>query len=181
MTRLPVAVYVWAGGPSALGHRACGGYSGSLYVKSETSEMDADQRLARLEAKDEIRELTARYCHAVVDGDAETIVRLFCTDGVFRSHTLAPQGHSELRDFYTGGVGGRTHKPFVQNHVIELASDDEAHGRCSVEIRVMQDGVAYTQAGHYLDRYRKENGRWRFAERHYHRYHNVPWTQGWLK
>ena len=140
-----------------------------------------EARLARLEAKDEIRELTARYCHAVVDGDANTIVSLFCDDGIFRSHTLAPQGHVALLEFYAGGVGGKTHKPFIQNHVIEFDDDSHAHGRCSVEIRVLQDGEAYTQAGHYFDKYQKVNGQWRFAERHYHRYHNVPWREGWRK
>ena len=140
-----------------------------------------ESRLAIIEAKEEIRELTARYCHAVVDGDADTIVGLFCEDGVFRTHTLAPAGRDALRDFYSGGVGGRTHKPFIQNHVIELEDETHATGRCSVEIRVMQDGEPYTQAGHYLDRYRKEGGRWRFAERHYVRYHNAPWREGWKK
>lgn len=138
-----------------------------------------EQRIGIIEAKDEIRELTGRYCHAVVDGDAETIVALFCSDGIFRSHKMSPTGHDELRAFYTSGVGGKTHKPFVQNHVIEFDDDGHAHGRCSVEIRVLQDGEAYTQAGHYHDKYAKVDGRWRFAERHYTRYHNVPWQQGW--
>jgi uncharacterized protein (TIGR02246 family) len=137
--------------------------------------------LETLVAKDEIRELTARYCHAVVDGDAERIVALFCRDGVFRSHALAPAGHEALLAFYGGGVGGQTHKPFVQNHVIEFDADDTATGRCSVEIRVWQDDQAYTQAGHYHDRYHKEDDRWRFAERRYIRYHNAPWESGWQK
>ncbi len=140
-----------------------------------------ESRIAYLEAKDEIRELTGRYCHAVVDGDADTIVGLFCEDGVFRSHTLAPTGRAALRDFYAAGVGAKTHKPFVQNHVIEFSDETHATGRCSVEIRVLTDGEAYTQAGHYLDKYRKDDGRWRFAERHYIRYHNVPWREGWKK
>ena len=138
-------------------------------------------RLATLEAKEEIRELTARYCHAVVDGDADAIVELFCEDGVFRSHTLAPEGRTALHEFYAGGVGGKTHKPFVQNHVIEFEDEIHAKGRCSVEIRVLADGEAYTQAGHYFDKYRKVDDRWRFAERHYIRYHNVPWREGWKK
>jgi uncharacterized protein (TIGR02246 family) len=138
-----------------------------------------EQRISIIEAKDEIRELTGRYCHAVVDGDAETIVGLFCEDGIFRTHNLSPTGHDELKAFYGSGVGGKTHKPFVQNHVIEFDDDGHAHGRCSVEIRVLQDGEAYTQAGHYHDKYAKVDGRWRFAERHYTRYHNVPWQQGW--
>ena len=140
-----------------------------------------EKRMAALEAKDEIRELPARYCHAVVDGDARRIVELFCTDGTFKTHDLAPQGREALLEFYGGGVGGQTHKPFVQNHVIELDDENNAHGRCSVEIRVWQDGTAYTQAGHYHDKYRKEDGRWRFLERHYIRYHNAPWVEGWQK
>ena len=140
-----------------------------------------ETRLATLEAKDEIRELTARYCHAVVDGDADTIVTLFCEDGVFRSHTFAPEGKQALLEFYAAGVGAKTHKPFVQNHVIEFDDETHASGRCSVEIRVLQDGEAYTQAGHYHDKYRKVDGAWRFAERHYVRYHNVPWREGWQK
>ena len=140
-----------------------------------------EHRISIIEAKDEIRELTGRYCHAVVDGDAETIVGLFRVDGIFRTHNLKPTGHDELRTFYAGGVGGKTHKPFVQNHVIEFDDDNHAHGRCSVEIRVLQDGEPYTQAGHYHDKYAKVDGRWCFAERHYTRYHNVPWPQGWSK
>ena len=140
-----------------------------------------ESRLAIIEARDEIRELTARYCHAVVDGDADAIVELFCEDGAFRTHTLAPTGREELREFYAAGVGGKTHKPFVQNHVIEIEDETQATGRCSVEIRVMQDGEAYTQAGHYFDKYRKDEDRWRFAERHYIRYHNAPWREGWKK
>ena len=84
-------------------------------------------------------------------------------------------------DSSTNLTNSRTHKPFVQNHVIEFEDDDSATGRCSVEIRVWQDGQAYTQAGPYHDRYRREDGRWRFAERHYIRYHNAPWQTGWLK
>ena len=138
-----------------------------------------ETRIEQLEAKDQIRELTARYCHAVVDGDAEQIVSLFCEDGSFKTHNIAPTGRSALTEFYESGVSGQTHKPFVQNHVIELTSELEAIGRCSVEIRVNQDGEAYTQAGHYLDKYRKIDGNWKFAERHYHRYHNAPWQSGW--
>ncbi|MBT6275658.1 MAG: nuclear transport factor 2 family protein, partial [Chromatiales bacterium] len=140
---------------------------------------DIEARLATIEAKDEIRELTARYCHAVVDGDSETIVSLFCGDGVFRMRRKVVSGRSELETFYGGGVGGQTHKPFIQNHVIEMTSETEATGRCSVEIRIVQDGQAYTAAGHYLDSYRKENGKWRFADRHFNAYHYVPLSEGW--
>lgn len=152
-------------------------------VDDSTAGDDATlaERIERLEAKDEIRELTARYCHAVVDGDVEAIVELFCGDGTFRMRKFAATGDEELREMYAGGIGGKTHKPFIQNHVIDLVSPTEATGRCSVEIRVFQDDEALTAAGHYLDAYRKENGRWRFAERFYNSYHLAPWSTGWTK
>lgn len=142
--------------------------------------MSLEQRIAQLEAKDEIRELTARYCHAVVDGDADTIVTLFCKNGAFRMRKAGAEGRTKLAEFYAG-LSAKTHKPFIQNHVVELQSEDQATGRCSVEIRIVQDGVAYTAAGHYLDTYRKEDGKWRFAKRQYNSYHYVPLAQGWKK
>jgi len=141
--------------------------------------MDLEARIAAMEAKDEIRELTARYCHGVVDGDAATIADLFCADGRFHLGETEVAGRQALLEFYTGGVGQKTHKPFIQNHVIELMDDHNATGRCSVEIRILRDGEAITGAGHYFDTYRFEDGRWRFAERIFHAYHMVPWKEGW--
>jgi uncharacterized protein (TIGR02246 family) len=141
---------------------------------------DLESRIALLEAKDAIRELTAKYCHAVVDGDRDAIVELFCADGIFRMRRKVVSGRDELFTFYES-LAARTHKPFIQNHVIEMLGPTEASGRCSVEIRIVQDGEAYTGAGHYLDRYRLEDGVWRFAERHYLAYHFVPLREGWTK
>jgi len=138
-----------------------------------------ETRIEHIESKDAIRELTAQYCHAVVDGDAAKIVSLFSEDGIFRTHNLAPQGNEALMEFYTAGISQKTHKPFIQNHVIVLLDKSKAKGRCSVEIRVNQDGQAYTQSGHYLDSYVKVNDVWKFEERYYHRYHNAPWDSGW--
>ena len=137
-----------------------------------------ESRLAILEAKDEIRELTAHYCHAVADGDAVTVLSLFCEDGVFRTGDLVSTGRAELRKLFVS-IEGRTYKPFIQNHVIELLDENHASGRCSVEIRALLNGEAYTLAGYYIDQYRRTDGRWRFAERHYIEYHNVPWREGW--
>lgn len=144
-------------------------------------DQSLEARIAALEAKDEIRQLTARYCHAVVDGDVEAVVGLFCPDGTFRMRSFSATGTDDLRAMYTDGIGARTHKPFIQNHVIDLESRDEATGRCSVEIRIFAEGEARTGAGHYLDHYRRHEGRWRFAERFYHAYHLAPWATGWTR
>ena len=147
--------------------------------------MSLEDRIAAIEAKDEIRELTAKYCHGVVDGDVEAIVDLFCSDGTFRMRNASFTGTEELRGMYEGGVGAKSHKPFIQNHVIEFAegtpTSGRATGRCSVEIRIFQDDQAKTAAGHYLDEYRLEDGRWKFFDRFYNSYHLALWETGWTK
>lgn len=137
-----------------------------------------EQRLAVLEAKDEIRELTARYCLAVAEGLAEDIVAMFTSDGVFKVRNQVCTGTDELRTMYTGVADSVTPKPFIQNHVITVDGDN-ATGRCGVEIRMVHKGEAYTVAGHYYDTYRKVDGRWRFAERDFRTYHWVPLAKGW--
>lgn len=142
--------------------------------------MSDDVTLQVLADKDEIRELTARYCFAVADGDAETLVGLFCEDGSFAisGRGRRYEGRDGLRELYTGAAAGTTPKPFIQNHVIDV-DGDTATGRCGVEIRMVNHGEAYTVAGHYADAYRRVDGRWRFASRDFTPYHWVPLRQGW--
>jgi len=137
-----------------------------------------EERLALLEAKDEIRELTARYCFAVAEGDPDAIVELFCPDGSFSMRERTWSGHAELRTLYEAAADAVTPKPYIQNHVIHVTGD-EATGRCGVEIRMVNKGEAYTVAGHYLDTYRKVDGHWRFARRDFRTYHWVPLSRGW--
>lgn len=140
--------------------------------------MNPEERLAVLEAKDEIRELTARYCFAVAEADAAAIIELFCPDGVFTMRDREWVGHDGLRVLYDGASAGVTPKPYIQNHVIEV-DGDEASGRCGVEIRMVNKGEAITVAGHYQDAYRRVDGRWRFARRDFKVFHWVPLSQGW--
>ena len=105
------------------------------------------------------------------------IVAMFTEDGVFEMGPRVVSGRAELEDFY-GAVSASPPIPFIQNHVIELAGDG-ARGTCSVEIRLVQDGEAYTAAGWYEDTYRRVDGSWRFARRDFHVFHWVPLKKGW--
>jgi uncharacterized protein (TIGR02246 family) len=136
------------------------------------------QRIRALEDKDAIRELTARYCYAVARSDLEGIVGLFCEDGEFVMNDRAFHGRDGIRSGYGAGMPQPSPKPFIQNHVIEL-DGDRAHGLCAVEIRAVQDGEAYTAAGHYEDEYRRVGSEWKFARRRFEVYHWVPLRQGW--
>lgn len=136
-----------------------------------------EERLRAIEDRDQIRELTGRYCHAIAKADASAIGDLFCKDGVFEMGERALRGRSALIEFYETASAAAL-LPFIHNHVIEL-DGDEATGICSVEIRITQDGEAFTAAGWYEDRYRREGGRWLFAHRLFHVFHWVPLSKGW--
>jgi uncharacterized protein (TIGR02246 family) len=138
----------------------------------------AEERIRALEDKDAIRELTARYCWAVSRNEVDAISALFCEDGAFVMDDRRYEGREAIRESYGASMPDPPTRPFIQNHVIEL-DGDRAKGVCAVEIRAVQDGEAYTGAGHYEDEYRRVDGGWKFARRRFWFYHWVPLRQGW--
>src|SRR5574340_1348427 len=56
--------------------------------------------LARLVAKDEIRDLASRYALAVDDHDIRTVLAMFTNDGTFEVAGRTLRGHREIRAFY---------------------------------------------------------------------------------
>ena len=143
-----------------------------------SDDTDFARRLDTLESKDAIRELTASYCFAVAEDRGTDIVAMFTTDGVFKSRGNEFVGTEGLTEMYSSIGAEATPKPYIQNHVIDV-DGDHATGRCGVEIRMVRKGEAYTVAGHYFDTYRRENGRWLFAERDFRTFHWVPLSKGW--
>ena len=51
-----------------------------------------EQRVQELEDRDEIKELTARYCWHVAHGEGEAVANLFTDDGVARRAGRRLQG-----------------------------------------------------------------------------------------
>jgi len=146
---------------------------------------ELEHRVHDVVARDAIRELTAEYCRQVIRGDTEGMVALFTDDASLLTHFPAgssqgdveSQGRTELLEVYKD-LGAMSLKPFIHNHIIEV-NGDRANGFCSVEIRLTQDGEAYTGAGHYEDEYRRIGGGWKFQRRELFVYHWVPYSQGW--
>lgn len=137
-----------------------------------------EDRIRNLEDRDEIRELTTRYCHAIAAGDSATVVDLFCEDGSFSSGERTSKGRESLTRFYAG-IANQPPIPFIQNHVIDQLEGDEARGRCSAEIRMVQNGESVTTAGWYDDSFKRVDGKWKFASRLFHVFHMVPLSKGW--
>jgi ketosteroid isomerase-like protein len=147
-------------------------------MSTEVSLAALEKGLAELRDREAIRELAARYCHCAQRGDAEAIVALFTEDGAIDMGETAIRGREQLLRSYRDAFGDMRPIPFIHNHVVELAGE-RARGTCSVEIRLVQNGEAYTAAGHYDDTYRRVDGAWKFERRQLIIYHWVPLAKGW--
>ena len=117
-------------------------------------------------ARDEIRQLVARYAWALDSRDLDTLVSLFVPGAVTR----------EFWDDSLRAVGVTV--LLVGNHVIELDGPDVAHGIVYCLGRVEdppRSGRIVEQAIVYSDRYaRGDDGVWRFAGRKHELFWGVP-------
>ena len=122
-----------------------------------------DDRVDRLLAYEEIRQLVARYAVATDARDLDALVALFVDD--VRVGVDA-QGRVVLREFFD-----RTLREIgttilnVGTHVIDFGDDDHATGivYCRGEIQVGNQWVV--QAIQYRDDYQRRDGHWYFARR----------------
>lgn len=144
-----------------------------------------EQQIQELTDREEIKELTARYAHGVARGEGAKVAELFTDDGVFinRLNPDEPptvvRGREALQKFY-GNIKRNIAVPCIHNHLITLAGD-EATGTCSIEVRITSKGRSMIGSGYYEDRFRRENGRWKFVERDCTFFHFVPLQQGWAE
>ena len=144
-----------------------------------------EQKVQELADREEIRDLIARYAHRVAHG--KPFADLFTEDGSFVTHRPGRagteiKGRQNLEKYFGVSAAAVEAKalPMIHNYVIEI-SGDEARGICSNELRIEEDGKSIIASGYYEDRYRRENGRWRFASRAATFYHWVPVQEGWVK
>jgi ketosteroid isomerase-like protein len=142
-----------------------------------------EQRLQEVEDREEIKELTAKYAHWVARGEGAKVKDLFTDDGRFINEVIGEKpnievrGRKQLDEFYPALKKGMA-LPCIHNHIIELDGDN-AKGTCTIEVRITRDGQSIIGSGFYADIYRRENGRWKFVERHAQFYHFVPLSKGW--
>ena len=157
-------------------HRSGSGMTGNVELEGKVSQIE--DRLQAIEDREQIRELTARYCHAIAAADVAGIVELFCEDGSFCIDDRVIKGTAALEEFYSS-VLSTPPIPFIQNHVIDELHATQARARSSAEIRMSQDGESITAAGWYDDSFQRIDGQWKFHERKFKFFHAVPLSKGW--
>jgi len=135
--------------------------------------MNLEQRIRRLEDRDAIRNLIARYGRLVDERDIAGVGMLFTRDGSFRSvdGKIASTGRdSVIEQFHKryavlGPSNHFTHDMFIE---LDDTDPDLASGWVNSHAEVVRNGVALWAALRYHDRYRREEGVWRFHVRELH-------------
>jgi ketosteroid isomerase-like protein len=128
-------------------------------------------RIRRLEDREEIKELVARYGFVVDNRDMAGIANCFVDDAwVFsKDGKHNSRGKEDVVNQYHGrfAVLGPTNH-FTHNHVIWFDDDnpDLAYGLLNAHGEVFRNGQAMMSALRYDDEYRRDtDGKWRFQGR----------------
>jgi hypothetical protein len=137
--------------------------------------------LWELSAREEIRDLVARYNANGDSGRFAQVLDLFAPDAAmelvgndgavrrFEGHEAIATIFTGTRDRWAGGaaISGATGRPghvrhFVATHQIDLEDRSHAAGRSYFAV-LMPHGLDHW--GRYLDRYEERDGRWLFTLR----------------
>ena len=137
--------------------------------QSASTPRSAEARLAEVEDRLAIQDLTARYNFAIDDRDLSSVGDLFADNGSFGSKDGAMRavGRDAVLKQFEGrfSVLGATNH-FAHDHVIWFESPSRARGQLSVHAEVWRKERAMVTALRYDDVYEKgADGLWRFAER----------------
>ena len=121
-----------------------------------------------LDAREQIRDLVARYN---VQGDAGRLgemLELFAPDAELAFEDRVHRGLDEIRAMFTDAAQSTRARPrgllrhFTATHQIDLLDRDRARGRCYFQA-LTESGLDHW--GRYVDEYRRIDGLWRYATR----------------
>jgi len=130
-------------------------------------EHDVGARLEWIEAELEIHRLASEYCIGADTRDLGMWSEVWTEDATW---TVSDTQVFTGRDAICAAVdvqwrAFRRMQHTVSNHVVSI-DGDEATGRADVTVFVQLDETRWiTGGGTYHDRYRRDDGRWRIAER----------------
>jgi hypothetical protein len=139
-------------------------------LEARVEQLEA--RLADLTAKDEIRELAARYqrgCDGGWDGgthrDPDALTALFAPHALYSLPDLPEaRGHEQIRELFTQLQALPWIIHYVANSILEV-DGDTAHGDIKGSAAFFRDGVHRTLTfGTYHGTFVRQEGRWLFAE-----------------
>lgn len=128
--------------------------------------VDIDARFRRIEARFAIQDLVVNYATLLDDGQWDGLGELFTHDGVFASPNSTTIGRENIVENFKTKLAPYTwtwHDP--HGHAISIDDDDHARGTLIGYSELGTRETTLCTSIRYLDDYRLEDGRWRFAQR----------------
>ena len=129
-----------------------------------------EDRIKRLEDKDEIRDLIVMYCIIMDEEDFEGIERLFTknasltsADGVFKAHGL-----DAIKSTYQDRFSAiRASNHVTHGNVVRFTNDDpdQATGVVTAHAEVIREETVFITALRYKDKYQRTSLGWQISER----------------
>ena len=120
-------------------------------------------------SREQIRDVVARYNIAGDRRDLDAFVAAFCEDAIWESAVFRCIGRSAIREYLSvawqpspGVPAPRFRRHHLTTTQIDLTSDERAAGR--IYYLVTTD-LGLDHCGFYVDRYRRDDGRWLIAHR----------------
>lgn len=119
--------------------------------------------------KDAIREVMARYCHAMDAGRFHVVAALFTPDGEWTTDYGAATGPAEIEAFLTGLVPrkgeGPQRKHYITNIIIQVEGDSADAVSDYLVIRESETGLIPVMGGTYKDRFQRRDCGWFFSRK----------------
>jgi len=143
------------------------------------SAKSIEEIVRELADKDEIRELTHRYAHAIWQQDPAGCAVLFTDDGVMDAAGQRSEGRGAVEETLRQALSAAM-KPMVHNHIIDVQGDT-ATGICYVDLRGTVQGRSMIGAAYYDDMYERVDGRWKFKSRKLTMTFFAPLKEGWAE
>lgn len=129
---------------------------------TETDLSSLAALLQRVDTRQQLGELIARYGMAVDDRDFAALARMFAPDGEFNG----VRGRDAIIDFYrarTAGFTTSTH--YAHGWHFDDIGDDTARGVVNAHAELCIDGRAVRISLRYMDTYARADHGWMFASR----------------
>jgi hypothetical protein len=128
----------------------------------------------RLQDRQELRDLTLRYCRAMDDSDWTALRALFADQAEVPGGETGDETVARLRSVRSA-YGRTVHTPHGQ--LVEFADDDHATGLVPAHAELAIQGETVVCAMRYYDDYVRQDGGWRFARRQITFVYALPWPR----
>ena len=130
--------------------------------------------LRRLQDRQQLRDLTLRYCRAIDDSDWTALRELFADRAEVPGAVSGDKAVEQLRSIRS--TYGRTIHT-AHGQLVEFADDDHATGMVPSHAELDIKGETVVCAMRYYDDYVRQAAGWRFARRQIKFVYALPWPR----